>query len=34
MTLRDDERKERGHHLIKPDGVRIEDGRYYLLFQV
>lgn len=34
VTLRDYAREERGRHLVKPYGVRVEDGRRYLLFQV
>ncbi len=34
ITLRDYEREERGRNLVKPYGVRIENGKRYLLFQV
>ena len=34
VTLRDYAREERGRHLVKPYGVRVENGRRYLLFQV
>ncbi|HET7867685.1 MAG TPA: class I SAM-dependent methyltransferase [Burkholderiaceae bacterium] len=34
ITLRDYAREERGRHLVKPYGVRLENGRRYLLFQV
>jgi SAM-dependent methyltransferase len=34
ITVRDYEREERGRNLVKPYGVRIENGRRYLLFQV
>jgi len=34
ITVRDYEREERGKNLIKPYGVRVENGHRYLLFQV
>ncbi|SFV01756.1 class I SAM-dependent methyltransferase [Pseudoduganella namucuonensis] len=34
ITLRDYEREERGVNLVKPYGVRTENGKRYLLFQV
>ncbi len=34
VTVRDYEKEERGRNLVKPYGVRVEDGRRYLLFQV
>jgi len=34
ITLRDYAREERGRHLVKPCGVRLEGGKRYLLFQV
>ena len=34
VTVRDYEREERGRHLVKPGGVRIENGTRTLLFQV
>jgi SAM-dependent methyltransferase len=34
ITVRDYEREERGKNLVKPYGVRIENGKRYLLFQV
>ena len=34
ITMRDYEREERGVNLVKPYGVRIENGKRYLLFQV
>ena len=33
VTLRDCEREERSRHLVKPGGVRIENGARTLLFQ-
>jgi SAM-dependent methyltransferase len=34
ITVRDYEREEHGKNLVKPYGVRIENGKRYLLFQV
>ena len=34
VTVRDYEREERGRNLVKPYGVRIENGKRTLLFQV
>jgi SAM-dependent methyltransferase len=34
ITVRDYEREERGKNLVKPYGVRVENGYRYLLFQV
>lgn len=34
VTVRDYEKEERGRNLVKPYGVRIENGYRYLLFQV
>ncbi len=34
ITLRDYAREERGRHLVKPYGVRLEGGKRFLLFQV
>jgi SAM-dependent methyltransferase len=34
ITLRDYAREERGRHLVKPYGVRLEGGKRHLLFQV
>lgn len=34
ITVRDYEREERGKNLVKPYGVRTEDDKRYLLFQV
>lgn len=34
LTVRDYEREQRGKGIIKPYGVRIEDGKRYLIFQV
>lgn len=34
ITVRDYEREERGRNLVKPYGVRVENGIRYLLFQV
>jgi SAM-dependent methyltransferase len=34
VTIRDYEREERGKNLVKPYGVRVENGNRYLLFQV
>jgi SAM-dependent methyltransferase len=34
VTVRDYEREERGRNLVKPYGVRVENGHRYLLFQV
>ncbi len=34
VTVRDYDKEERGRNLVKPYGVRIEDGHRYLLFQV
>jgi SAM-dependent methyltransferase len=34
ITVRDYEREERGRNLVKPYGVRVEDDKRYLLFQV
>jgi SAM-dependent methyltransferase len=34
LTVRDYDREERGTGLIKPYGVRHEDGRRYVIFQV
>ena len=34
VTVRDYALEERGANLVKPYGVRIEDGKRYLLFQV
>ena len=34
VTVRDYASEERGTNLVKPFGVRIEDGKRYLLFQV
>ncbi len=34
VTVRDYAREERGTNLVKPHGVRIENGKRYLLFQV
>lgn len=34
ITMRDYEREERGVNLVKPYGVRTENGKRYLLFQV
>jgi len=34
ITVRDYEREERGTNLVKPYGVRVENGHRYLLFQV
>lgn len=34
ITVRDYEREDRGRNLVKPYGVRVENGYRYLLFQV
>src|SRR5262249_17432252 len=34
LTVRDYDREERGKGLVKPYGVRQEDGRRYIIFQV
>jgi SAM-dependent methyltransferase len=34
VTVRDYAREERGRNLVKPYGVRVEDGRRHLIFQV
>ena len=34
LTVRDYEQEERGTGLVKPYGVRIEDGKRYVIFQV
>lgn len=34
ITVRDYEAEDRGKNLVKPYGVRIENGRRYLVFQV
>jgi SAM-dependent methyltransferase len=34
ITVRDYAREERGKNLVKPYGVRVENGKRYLLFQV
>lgn len=34
VTVRDYEREERSKNIIKPHGVRIENGKRYLIFQV
>lgn len=34
ITVRDYENEERGKNLVKPYGIRIENGKRYLLFQV
>lgn len=34
VTVRDGERAARGRDLVKPHGVRVENGKRYLLFQV
>jgi SAM-dependent methyltransferase len=34
ITVRDYEHEERGKNLVKPYGIRIENGKRYLLFQV
>lgn len=34
VTVRDYEKEERGRNLVKPYGVRVENGHRYLLFQV
>lgn len=34
MTVRDYDREERGIGLVKPYGVREEDGKRYIIFQV
>ena len=34
ITVRDYEREQRGRNLVKPHGVRVENGHRYLLFQV
>jgi hypothetical protein len=34
ITVRDYTAEERGTHLVKPYGVRLESGLRYLLFQV
>jgi len=34
ISMRDYAREERGTNLVKPYGVRVEDGKRYLLFQV
>jgi SAM-dependent methyltransferase len=34
ITVRDYEREERGKNLVKPYGVRTENGRRYLMFQI
>jgi SAM-dependent methyltransferase len=34
VTVRDYEREERGRNVIKPYGVRIENGKRFLIFQV
>jgi SAM-dependent methyltransferase len=34
ITVRDYEREERGKNIVKPYGVRIENGKRYLIFQV
>lgn len=34
ITMRDYEREERGENLLKPYGVRSENGKRYLVFQV
>ena len=34
ITIRDYEREDRGKNIVKPYGVRIEDGKRYLMFQV
>jgi SAM-dependent methyltransferase len=34
VTVRDYEQQERGRNIVKPYGVRVENGRRYLIFQV
>jgi len=34
ITVRDYEREQRGKNIVKPYGVRIENGKRYLIFQV
>jgi SAM-dependent methyltransferase len=34
VTVRDYEREERGKNILKPYGVRIQNGRRYLIFQI
>jgi hypothetical protein len=34
VTVRDYAMEERGRNLVKPYGVRVENGKRYLLFQV
>jgi SAM-dependent methyltransferase len=34
VTVRDYEKEERGRNLVKPYGVRVENGSRYLLFQI
>jgi SAM-dependent methyltransferase len=34
VTVRDYETEERGENIVKPYGVRIENGKRYLIFQV
>lgn len=34
VTVRDYAREERGRNLVKPYGMRVENGRRYLIFQV
>jgi len=34
VTIRDYASEQRGRHLVKPYGVRLEDGKRHLLFQV
>jgi hypothetical protein len=34
LTVRDYEREERGRGLVKPYGVRTQDGQRYVIFQV
>jgi SAM-dependent methyltransferase len=34
VTVRDYEKEERGKNIVKPYGVRVENGNRYLLFQV
>jgi len=34
VTVRDYEQEERGKNIVKPYGVRIENGKRYLIFQV
>ena len=34
VTVRDYDQEERGQHIVKPYGARVENGKRYLVFQV